>query len=224
MKKILSALFFMILITAAMAQNNLSTDKESKQICSFQIKDEKIALVEKQNPQLSFENGDKTKFYRTELSAIVEHKNKQPEKRILDSALCVTKEYHKTMLPCVLIDTSQGLIYIFSNSKSPDFSYGMNGYVYRSDLSLDIIKKEIVFQNVNAGWSSFFGGSFRGNPELWHYSAAGGLVILSKRRGNNQWTNDIVGDINPKLVEDQYSSHKNVLFATLPNMDSMKFY
>lgn len=224
MKMVLSALFMMALTIPAIAQNDISIDKKTQQtICSFHVKDAKITLVEKQNPQFSFENGDNITFYKTELSVIVEHKNKQPQKSVLDSLLYISKAY-KTMRPCVLIDTSQGLIYIFSNSKSPDLDYGMDGYVYRSDLSFDIIKKEIIFKDFNAGWNSFFGGSFRGNPELWHYSAAGRLVILSKRRGDNQWTNDTVGNIDPKLVEDQYPTHKNVLFATLPNMDSMKFY
>lgn len=222
--KTLWILSFMLVTACATAQNNLAQDKVSAPICSFQINGKKITLIERQNPQLSFENGDKVRFYRTELSAIIERNNELPQKKILDSTLYITKGYHKTMLPCVLIDTSQGLIYIFSNSKSPDFSYGMNGYIYRSNLSFDTIMKETIFRSFNAGWSSFFGGSFRGNPELWHYSAAGGLAILSKRRGDNQWTNDIVGDINPTLVEAQYGMHKNVLFATLPNMDSMKFY
>ncbi|MDE1191718.1 MAG: hypothetical protein PW786_06225 [Arachidicoccus sp.] len=213
-------LFFALHDTFAIAQNITATDYTP--VSTFRIGENKITLEEKKDSKVFRENQDHVKFYKTILAAMIESKNRQILK-IFDTALYITDAYHKTMLPCVLVDTVVKVMYVFSNSKAPDIFFGMDGYVYRSDMEVDSVQKETIFKEFNAGWSSFFGGSFSGNPELWHYSAAGGLVILSKRRGDNKWSNDVVGRIDPSLVEKQYGTHKNVLFASLPNIDSMKF-
>lgn len=218
-------IFTQLLVFLAMWTNaqNKNFHEQEKTVCTFRLGEDKIILKEKSDTSSFRENADRVKFYKTRLLAVIENKGRTTSK-LLDSSLYITEEYHKTMLPCILVDSAQKLVYVFSNSKSLDLSYGMDGFVYQSNLGFDSLKKEMIFTGFNAGWSSFFGGSFRGNPELWHYSAAGGFVILSKRKADNKWLSDVVGDINPQLVERQYDSHKNILFATLPNMDSMKFY
>ncbi|MFT3902393.1 MAG: hypothetical protein QM727_04435 [Niabella sp.] len=164
-------------------------------------------------------NPDGTKYYKTNLTLVV-HKKFGKKRRVLDTHLYTSSDCTKGILPCVLIDSNKNLISIFTNSKELAPQYEMEGYVYSSNLSLKLFNKKVVFKGANAGWFSFFGGSNNGNPELWHFSAAGYYAVFSKQTAEG-WKNYIIGNIDPNDVRNQYEEHDNVLYASSLKVDSM---
>ena len=86
----------------------------------------------------------------------------------------------------------------------------MEGNAYRIDLAKKTWSKEVVFDNANWGFYSFFGGSNIGNPELWHFSYAGYYALKSYRNQNGTWTTDNKGSISPEDFLSQYAYHNNI--------------
>lgn len=184
------------------------------------FKDGKITLKKKVNLRDYRKNPDGTIFYKTTFAVDLEY-NSQTTASVIETDAYTTASYSKGMNPCMLIDNNKNIISIFSNSKAADPYYGMDGFVYRIDMNNQYWKREVVFANANHGWFSFFGGSDNGNPELWHFSFAGYLSILSKRSSSGNWSNQNMGAIRPETADQEYSSHQRILVTAYPNVDRM---
>lgn len=185
----------------------------------FEIGRREISLEKKLDLSDYRTNPDGTRYYRTCL-ALVTHRTLGRKRKVLDTGLYTSADCVKDMLPCLLIDTAEARITIFASSKAADRQYGMEGYSYSSDLQLKKFQKRTIFKKVNAGWYSFFGGSEKGEPELWHFSADGYYAVLSKQK-NGFWDSYIIGHVEPSNVISQYELHDNVLYASQPRIDRM---
>lgn len=202
-------------------QHNYS-DNSFNIVSSYNIGGNIVVLEKKIDTNYYRTNGDKIRFYKTTFAIGIKSGNKA-ERTIIetDAYIASTTSYEKMSQPCMLIDPKKQVIYIFSNSKSTDPYYGMDGYVYRVDLEKKRWTREVVFEKANFGWFSFFGGSNNGNPELWHFSYAGYYIIKSSRNSSGSWNNYNMGSIRPEQAEAQYPYHKNILVTSTSNVDRM---
>jgi hypothetical protein len=167
-------------------------------------------------------NADGGKFYKTTLALEVETDGIKWRSKIETDENLYTN-LSKGMNPCMLIDIDKKIISVFTNSKTPNNDYTMDGFVYRIDANSKTWQKETVFAGTNFGWYSFFGGSDNGNPELWHFSYAGYFALLSKRTEQGTWSTQNKGSINANLADKQYYSHKNILISSSAGVDYMSF-
>jgi hypothetical protein len=165
-------------------------------------------------------NNDGTKYYKSALAVEIEAGGVKRQSIIATGDELYT-EHSKPMNPCMLINLEQKTIFVFTNSKATDDAYGMNGFVYRIDAVTNTWQKETVFTDANWGWFSFFGGTDKGNPELWHFSYAGYYAMLSNRDEQGTWTNQQVCSIDAQLADRQYFSHRNILVTSNAGIDQM---
>ena len=202
------------------AQELIWTDS-FKVVCSETFKNGKFTLKKKVDLQDYRKNPQGATYYKTTFAVDLEFDN-QIATSIVDSLLYTSAKEDLGMMPCVLIDEEKNLISVFSNSKAEDSLFGMDGYIYQMTIGTNKWEKENLFKTANFGWFSFFGGSNNGNPELWHFSYAGGVAMLSVRVAPNKWGTIPIEPIREDVVKQKYPTHKNVLITSSPGVDRMK--
>lgn len=191
-----------------------------KEISTVNLSDGKIVLVKKINLRDYRTNPDKTMFYKTTYGIVINN-GKDVKINEIETSLYTMKKNDNFMKPCMLFDPNRNVISIFANGKNINRNnYGMDGNVYRIDLTSKSWKKEVIFENANYGFYSFFGGSNNGNPELWHFSYAGYFALKSYRNNNGTWSTDNKGSIRPETASQQHSYKNNILVTSSSGITS----
>jgi len=193
------------------AQDTFWTDSY-KVVSSASFKNGKFTLKKKINPQDYRKNPQGAMYCRTTLAVDLEINNKT-KTTVVDSLIYTSAKEDWGMVPCVLIDEDNNFIAIFANSKASDLMFGMDGFVYQMPLNSDKWVKETLFTGANFGWFSYFGRSDNGNLELWHFSFAGSVEMLSKRNLSGNWITQGIRQISIETVEQQYPLKKNILIT-----------
>ena len=192
-----------------------------KEISSIKLTDGKLTLVKKIDLQRIRFNPDKTQFYKTTYGIVIENGSGAKINEI-ETNLFTVKTSDKFMMPCMLFDPIKNVVTIFANGKNSAAStYGMEGFSYRFDLSSQRWEKEVVFDNANWGFYSFFGGSNDGNPELWHFAYSGYFALKSTRNSSGNWNTSQQGSISPDMAASQYLKNNNILVTSSPNVATM---
>jgi len=198
------------------AQDTVWTESY-KVVSSTSFKNGKFTLKKKIDPKVFRKNPQGTTYYKTTFAVDLEY-NGQTVTSIVDSTLYTSAKEDLGMIPCVLIDEERQFIAIFSNSKEDDGMFGLEGFVYQMLMNSNKWVKETLFTKANFGWFSFFGGSNNGNPELWHFSYAGGAAMLSIRIMPGRWNTVAIAPIKEEAFIQQYLSRKKVLITSSPGL------
>ena len=146
-----------------------------------QVGDRKYNLYKSMASSNKRINGDGTPFYLTQITLDITDET-GTESFVINEGTLYTNEWTDDlswnwMSPCMMIDLDRKKMYVFSSSKATDAYYGMEGYVYSSPLNEPAFTNELVFEQANWGWYSFFGGVTNGGqPILKHFSYAGYLT------------------------------------------------
>jgi len=205
--------------SVSVLNTNVYWNTNFKVVSSLNFKDFKITLEKKVDFGDCRINPDGTPFYRTTLGVGI-IRNGEKRISIIESDIYTQTSYTTSMLPCLLFDSKENKISVFSSSKASDSMYGMDGLLYSIDLTNNKWTRDVVFTNSNWGWYSFFGGSDEGKPQLWHFSFAGYHAMQSQKINSN-WKNENIGSLTPDCANKQYYLHANTLYATTANVDRM---
>jgi hypothetical protein len=196
-------------------------NNEYKEISSLNYSDGKLILVKKININASRINPDNSRYYKTTIGIIIDLGTKVKINEI-ETNIYSIKESDLAMMPCMLFDPLRNIVTIFASGKNPESSnYGMEGFAYRIDMNNHTWSKETVFDRVNSGWYSFFGGSDNGNPVLWHFSMAGYYAIKSSRNNNGTWSWLNIGSYEPSTAIKEFPYRKNILVTSSNDVDRM---
>jgi len=214
---IIMLIVFLFSSISSYGQDNYWT--ESYRIVFSQLfKGGKITLKKKINLQDFRKNPQETIYYKTTFAVDFEYKKKSTTV-VIDSTVYSVAFYDEGAIPCMLIEENKQIISIFTNSKASDTMFGMDGFVYRMENNSNKWEKETVFTGANFGWNPYFGISDNGNPELWHFSFAGSMTMLSKRNQSGNWTTLRMGLIRLESFREQYASHTNILITNSSGVD-----
>lgn len=167
-----------------------------------------IVLERKTDRQFVRQNRDGSPFYKTTLAVKVNYGGLNRRDEIASD---IYSNNESSMDPCMLIDATNNLLYVFALSKSDERMYGMDGDVFRLDMNSGKWTRERVFSKSNMGWFAYFGGAVNGNPEVWHFSFNGYRSMCSTRNNNGGWSNNDKGGLNPDQAANQRSKHDNIL-------------
>ena len=171
-------------------------DGTLKKAVSCKYKDKIITLYKKIDLNDYRTNPDGSMYYKTSLFLDISG----------EATIAITnKVYTSANLdywqhPCMLIETDNDVIDIFSISKDEDYNYSMVGYVFRYDVKTQEMTKETVFQSANWGWYPRFAVSDN-TLKLHHFSFAGYYAMESVRDNDGTWCTQELYCIYP----DEYS-------------------
>ena len=145
-------------------------------------------------------NADGWKTYLTKLTLDIVN-GSDTTKVVVDEGSIYTDEgqYNDGCLPSMMIDKERNMMYVFSNSKTAEVDYSMDGFAYISPIDRPAFTKERVFDYSNWGWYSYFiGTTDSGQPIISHFSYAGYYDMQSIRSDEGYWNTEYVGDILPE--------------------------
>ncbi|MCR5314398.1 MAG: hypothetical protein K6E52_00685 [Bacteroidaceae bacterium] len=182
-----------------------------------------VTLEKKCEPSPKRKNEDGKYFYKTTLAVGFQTDNGNSHD-ILDTDLYTESGLINENLPCMLIEPTAQKIYVFASSKSPK-KHGidknaMDGFIYTYDMASGKWKKETLFSNENWGWYSFFGGSYNGGPELWHYSMKNHQIMYGNKIFGF-YNNLERGSYSLNAIQQEYPHRRNILVASSPDVQPM---
>ena len=126
-------------------------------------------------------------FYKTKLVLDVE-KDGTTQSYLLDDQYFTGEDMDPAYVPAMLFDMDARKLYVFCNSKDYYHDYGMDGFLYESQLDDLQFTKKTVFTRANWGWYSGFMGMREGKPVLTHWSFAGYIAMVTTCSAKGAWT------------------------------------
>lgn len=202
MKLLLFSLVFLCHLNDIFSQENYWNDN-FKEVTSIDLKNKKITIQKKIEPNIIRENGDKTKFHKTTLSIKIEEAGKSYVD-VLTNDIYTISSKTDFMSPCVLINGNQ--LMLFSNSKSNENTYLMDGYIFNYDLNTRTITKEKVFEFRNWGWYCYFDESIL---KFFSYEGYFNMEAVSL---NNIWNVKQLNYEKPETFESKMKNRNKISF------------
>lgn len=163
-------------------------------------------------------NADRWAFYKSELTLEVT-KSGETESFLVSDDLYLCEGDGQPL--CMALDYDTRTIHIFSNSKSDDNSYYMDGYYFVSPLDDISFTSEYLF-NHNWGWMPYFTYT-DGKLELQHFSYAGYHAMTSSKNDSGEWSTESIEDIEPGDFETRWQEHGPVLVIGVEDSSDVVF-
>lgn len=175
-------------------------------------------LYKKNNLTDTHVNADGWTFYKSDLTMEVT-KNGDTQSYLVSDDLYLCEGDGQPL--CMALDFNTRTIHIFSNSKSDDDSYYMDGYYFVSPLDDISFTSEYLF-NHNWGWMPYFTYT-DGKLELQHFSYAGYYAMTSSKNDSGEWSTEEMEDIDPGDFETRWQEHGSVLVIGVEDNSDVAF-
>ena len=192
----------------------VSGNNGDKYICHNKTIDGVTYCIYKQYDRNSkITNADKSPFYKSELVMEIT-KDGVTTVHTIGKDLYLADNYWNGMVPCVMLDQSSRMMYIFMASKNGSGGYDENGYMYLSSIDAIDFKRETVFSAKNWGWFPYFKGYENEKIAISHFSYNGYEEMKALRSSDGKWSNSTVRDISPANASKNW--YNATLFLVLP--------
>lgn len=192
----------------------VSGNNGDKYICHNKTIDGVTYCIYKQYDRNSkITNAGKSPFYKSELVMEIT-KDGVTTVHTIGKDLYLADNYWNGMVPCVMLDQSSRMMYIFMASKNGSGGYDENGYMYLSSIDAIDFKRETVFSAKNWGWFPYFKGYENEKIAISHFSYNGYEEMKALRSSDGKWSNSTVRDISPANASKNW--YNATLFLVLP--------